>query len=282
MKLNLDNARIRELIPNIIHEVEGETPLYDKLRPWLESARLWLEKNIIGTDYQPEGELLSMAERIIVNRSFADAVPSLDVTLSPAGFAVINTDGRAPASKERIERLIASLRESVDTDLEAYILLLLKNADWRSTTMGDYWLGTFMHGLDEAQARKKDRDLLTTYRLLRESALRFQDALVGNYIGKNVIFKVRSSIYEGADGDEDSRVLWRMLCSSTRRYIRFVEPNLNAADYHNLSHHIWHLAQPILDQLRTCDDLYPIWQEEMGDKIKVQPFKNTVKGGYFF
>lgn len=105
-KLTMTNAELRSLIPNVIHEVEGEALLIDKLAPWLESATLWLAENIVGESYSLPESVLPHAKKIIVYKAFAEAVPSLDITLSPAGFAVINTDGRAPASKERSSKSI--------------------------------------------------------------------------------------------------------------------------------------------------------------------------------
>lgn len=57
-KLTMTNAELRSLIPNVIHEVEGEALLIDKLAPWLESATLWLAENIVGESYSlPESVL---------------------------------------------------------------------------------------------------------------------------------------------------------------------------------------------------------------------------------
>lgn len=95
MILTIDNRRLRELIPGVIHEVDDEASLYDKMLPWLNSANAWLEDNFIGPGIELPQGFNELVEKILVNKAFAEAIPSLDVVLSPAGFAVISTDGRA-------------------------------------------------------------------------------------------------------------------------------------------------------------------------------------------
>lgn len=274
----MTNEELRSLIPNVIHEVEGETLLVDKLAPWLASAARWLTDNFVGEDYSLPETLLPLAKNLIVFKAFADAVPSLDITLSPAGFAVINTDGRAPASKERVERLVASLRSFIDSNLPPFILSLLRREDWRGTPMGDYWLSTFMFGLEDANDCKSDKDLLTTYRLMRGKALRFQMALEQFYLGKQLLREVRSAGYESVS--DDRAAVWRMLHNAVLKHVTCKNgcQGLGCPDLHEL----WHFAQPILHELRSCGTLYRIWEAEMGARVRVEPFKNTVRGGFFF
>lgn len=275
----MTNAELRSIIPNVIHEVEGESLLIDKLAPWLASANKWLTDNFVGEDYSlPEG-LLPLTKKVIVFKAFADAVPSLDVILSPAGFAVINTDGRAPASKERVERLIASLLSTVDANVLPFIINLLKYADYRSTRMGQYWLGTFMYGLDDAMANKRDKDLLTTYRSMRDSALRFETELSQDYLGKEVMKHLRLARY-AMPTDDCTLIMSDLIRRAELRYIASHARDQKAKCPDN--HEVWHLAQPILRELRYWPELRDMWEAEMGEEFAVKPFRNTVKGGFYF
>lgn len=275
----MTNAELRSFIPNVIHEVDGEGLLIDKLRPWLESAAAWLTGNFIGEGYAPAPTLEALAKKIIVCKAFAEAVPSLDLTLSPAGFAVISTEGRAPASKERIERLVASLHSSVDANLPPMILLLLHNAEWRSTSMGQYWLGTFMFGLDDAQLHKRDKDLLTTYRSMRDMALRFQTELEHKYLGRRLMIQLMAAGYD-PEATPDEQNLWQMIRHAELRYITFHSSDRKAQcpDLHE----IWHLVAPVIREIGYSPAIREVWESEMGDKLRVEPFKNTVQGGFFF
>lgn len=275
----MTNEELRSLIPNVIHEVEGEVLLADKLAPWIETATAWLNDNFIGEGFSLPNGHLPLAKKIVVAKAFAEAVPSLDVTLSPAGFAVISTEGRVPASKERVERLIASLISMVEANLLPFIINLLNTADWCSTPMGQYWLGTFMYGLDDAMANKRDKDLLTTYRSMRDSALRFETELSQNYLGKNVMQHLRNARY-CTPSDDCTLIMCDLIRRAELRYITFHSRDQKAKCPDE--HEVWHLAQSILRELRYWPQLHEMWEDEMGDKFRVEPFKNTVKGGYFF
>ena len=56
--------------------------------------------------------------RIVAFDAFRNAVPHLDLILTPNGFGIVNNSNIAPASKERVERLIASLLSNRDDEIE--------------------------------------------------------------------------------------------------------------------------------------------------------------------
>lgn len=276
MELSLDNARLRELVPNVIHEVRGETLLIDKLRPWLESAAMWLDENIIGADYELPGNLYTLAEKIAVFKAFGEAVPSLDVTLSPAGFAVINTDGRVPASKERIERLRSTLDTYVDANVEVLLSRLLAISEWRDTAMGRWWLGTFIPTLKYSFSLRGQNGLLDTYRRMRGIAVRFEQEIAESYTGYSVL----EFLHSEQDTETAYGRLIEMLRSAELSYItlRMREHKKTCSD----DREIWTLIRPIINSLHLYPALYQIWHEGMGYLFDVEPFKNDVKGGYYF
>ena len=82
----MTNAELRSLIPNVIHEVEGESLLIDKLAPWLASANKWLTDNFVGEDYSLPESLLPLTKKVIVFKAFADAVPLSRCHAQPCRF----------------------------------------------------------------------------------------------------------------------------------------------------------------------------------------------------
>ena len=277
MTLNLDNIKLRELIPNVIHEAEGETPLYDKVLPWIESVKAEMEELYLGS-YEPEDSLFHFIETIIVRRAFAEAIPSLDLSVSPGGFTVINTEGRAPASKERVERLIASLNSYCDANIAVLIKHLALNEDWRKSEKGTWWLATFIPNLDYAFRFKGDKDLHSTYCQMRDLAIMFESELAENYLGKKFISAIRS--YYPNTAASDVGEFYQLIVAAELRFIQahFRDQKIQCPN----SHEIWHLARPIIANLDYSPDLKKQWAAEMGDVLKVEPFKNKVKGGYFF
>lgn len=279
MILNLDNDRLRGLIPNVFREVEGEIPLYEKLEPFIGSARRWLQRYFLGPEFQPEGELYSLAEKIIVNKAFAQAVPSLDVVLTPAGFAVISTEGRAPASKERVERLVASLNSAVDANVAALLLELHKLPEWVDSEMGRWYRATFIPTLENVNDfRRQGGDLMDAYLVMRNLAIRFEKELSERFLGRNLTGLLRSSFPEFET--TGSRELYSMISAEVLRFVSFHFSDKRAVCPDG--HEAWHVARPIMAELNYWPDLKEMWLDEMGDVIKVKPFVNKTKGGFFF
>ena len=63
-------------------------------------------------------KLKATMARIVAFDAFRNAVPHLDLILTPNGFGIVNNSNIAPASKERVERLIASLLSNRDDEIE--------------------------------------------------------------------------------------------------------------------------------------------------------------------
>jgi len=286
MLLAIDNRRLRELIPGVIHEVEGETPLLDKLLPWINSTASWLEDNFIGNSYELPLPLYALAEKIIVCKAFAEAIPSLDVILSPAGFAVINTDGRAPASKERIERLVASLNTSVDANTEVFLSRLHHSPGWPDSAAGQWWSATFIPDLSEVHRFRGQDSMLDTYRSMRSIAVNFEQELAENYLGRNTLAEIRRQQFTA----QELATLITMIRDAELRYIssRMKSHQAVSVRANSLSgkcpdgHEVWHLIRPVLAQLAYYPALYRSWQSEMGHRLNPEPFVNNIPGGFYF
>lgn len=275
MDLTIDNDKLRELIPNVLHEVKSETPLIDKMRPWLDSAKAWLEENFLGA-LNPPDALRQLALKIIVNKAFAEALPSLDVILTPAGFAVISTEGRAPASKERVERLVESLNSSVDANAIVLLSRLHQIPEWASSEAGKWWLATFVSDLSEAYRFRGQNNLLDTYRSMRSHALRFEQEVAEAYVGHATLDFLRSQ----RSGASQLMDVVSMIREAEIRYITFHFRDQKAKCPNE--HELWHLMRPIIGVFRLYPSLYEMWLAEMGDSFKVEPFNNNIQGGYYF
>jgi hypothetical protein len=136
--------QFRAVVPTVAKETE-----FSELKPYSNSAELWLKNNILGATLYayvdalgatPAGtdiDLQQLCLNIIGNHAFWDAAPFLDVVLTNAGFGVVNSNNKAPASKERIERLREQCLVRRDNEVENLILFLEQNA-----TYHDNWKGS--------------------------------------------------------------------------------------------------------------------------------------------
>ena len=128
MSLITSNEQLNALLPNIQVTVTGETPLIDKLSPFLAATEKWLSdiftsEAVFDTicQYAEENALRVATTQAVVYEAFRRAVPHLDIILTPNGFGIVSNTNIAPASKERINRLLDALLENRDAALLQFI-----------------------------------------------------------------------------------------------------------------------------------------------------------------
>ena len=126
-----DNNVLLQFVPNVLKSVQGETLLFDKIAPHLEVAEAWLTTTFLSEAVLTElltrdanNKLLHYARMAVVAEAMLHAVPQLDLVLTPNGFGVVSNTNIAPASKERVERLLLSLEKMRDDTLSVLLPLL--------------------------------------------------------------------------------------------------------------------------------------------------------------
>lgn len=267
--INLTEEVIKNYIPNILTEVEGEIPLAKKLAPYIKSAKQWLETEYLGHDDFLRDSHNDLALKIIVNKAFADAIPSLDLIITPSGMAVINTDNMAPASKERVERLVASLRDYVRANVWSLLDICFTYEDWRRSERGQYFCASFIN------SPKRCADLDMSFEEARRRAIVAEAELAERYLGREMMNTLRSDYCSGVLADGISLVT--LIHNSLIRIISLPDSN-RVFDQNRL----WHTARPILNELNYHPEYKKLWESEMGDKFNTKGFVNNVKGGFFF
>lgn len=268
MKIDQINDKfIKECIPNILLEVEGEMPLSEKLAPWIESAKDWLESEYLGSDdYLSEGDNYR-ALRIIVWKAFADAVPSLDIVITPTGFGVVNTETIAPASKERIERLQDSLNHKIDGELEILVEFIHRYPEWRESQRGKYFCATFL-----SHIRDWRRMAFDSYDEMRTEAMHVEALMEEQCFGHDLMTRLRDEF------NARKPYTTHPLADPVRAAVIDVVYRIGKP----LIPTIWHKCRPIIEMLKRYPEYYDIWEKEMGEKFHPEPFKNDIKGSFYF
>ncbi len=277
MNIVLSEELVKSVLPNTLITVDEETPLAARIEPYVKDSIRWIESLVVG-DVQLPPELEEMAVRAVILRAVIHAIPALDLVVTPSGFGVVSSQNLAPASKERIERLIASLSSSLN-DL---ILQLQENCvgcpEWRDSARGRWYCSTFYPYLRNAvPLAKEGQDVFDVYRQARELAVEFESALEEEYLGKELMDYLRSGLFSS---DPAKEIILTRLCGGIYRYIA---QNIRSRSLRCPDEHIpWHFAESILNLVKQDKKLRKIWKDSMGKKFDVEPFKNTRKGGYFF
>lgn len=149
MRLVTSEAQVRKMMPNAFATVEGERDLLEKLEPYIDEAEEFVEKKLTGETIfeEMEGQVETtpvrlLTEKIIVAHAFYKAVPSLDLVLTPNGFGIVSNTNVAPASKERVERLIEALEGQRDNGIEQLLFRLPSIEGWLQTQQANYFTST--------------------------------------------------------------------------------------------------------------------------------------------
>jgi hypothetical protein len=130
----------------------------NELKPFVEEAEFWLKNELLGyplyyriqqfSENPPEGvfdntfdytmdesiapsDILKTAQLVVCLKAYASAVPFVDLIQTPNGFAVVSNTNQAPASKERVERLIEWIDKRLDNALDNLILFAFCYSEFR-------------------------------------------------------------------------------------------------------------------------------------------------------
>ena len=191
MKLITSEESIRKYIPNVLVSVKGEVPLIDKLTPFLDLAEEWLSHTftseatldtIVG--YPDSSVIRIYACKVVVCEAFKNAVPSLDLVLTPNGFGIVNNSNVVPASKERVNRLIDSLEAERDNAISLLLSSLPGEPSWMTTTQCEYFSATMFPNLDICDYLGCGNRQWRKYQEIRPTILEIEEHIATQFLGQ--------------------------------------------------------------------------------------------------
>ena len=206
MRLIHNNDQLYSLLPNIMTVVKGERPVIDKIVPFIDASEKWLIDNFcpkeifddIADRPDPSTAKVTMA-RIVAFDAFRSAIPHLDIILTPNGFGIVNNSNIAPASKERVERLINSLLDNRDNEIESLLSLLPKETGWTSSDQGRFFASTMFPNIDvTTRLPKVSCGRWEQYLTVRETLQVMEDFFARQYLSKPLLQVFRDEVQTGA------------------------------------------------------------------------------------
>lgn len=200
-RLITNDQQLRRYLPNAFDTVEGETPFYEKIMPWLDQAERWVMTQFIGCDLAPEltampenEPLRTCANLVTVHEAFMRAVPSLDLVLTPNGFGIVSNQNVAPASPHRVARLLGSLETSRDIAIEQLIHNLFLNSTWAASPVRQWFNATLFPNIDLANLCGFTDHRWANYLGLRSKAIDVEQRLAEEYISPEQLAVFRSEV----------------------------------------------------------------------------------------
>lgn len=277
-KLITTDAQLRSHLPNIIASVKGETPFIERLALFLDLAEDWVKTTFTSEStfnticgYTDSNPLKVLTARLVVADALRRAIPSLDIVLSPNGFAVVNTSNLAPASKPRVDRLIGSMLSHRDDCIAALLPGLVGASKWLTSSQADFFGATLFPDLrivdavGGATGSKWGR-----YLELRPQVIDLEASLAEEWLSPELMSALRSETLRG-DLPVKRHEIVRQVKAQVVGYLRGGSFNSRR------------LAD-IVNYIRQNAESFEEWHKSETAKLFAPPvFRNEKKAsGYFF
>lgn len=195
-----DNDTLKRYVPNTLKEVAGETLLFDKIRYHLMQAEQWLTDAFVSSEtmarirtYSDNTPLLHYCRIITAAEAMLHAIPQLDLILTPNGFGIVSNQNIAPASKERIERLLLSLEKLRDDTLQIILSLLPTAHHWTASSQYDYFSATLFPTLDTVHQLGFTDHIWQHYQEIHAQLLTIEQRLETEYFSKELMDTLRTA-----------------------------------------------------------------------------------------
>ena len=202
MRIITSDNDLRRYLPNAFATAQGELPFFDKVMPWLEAAERWLFEQFIGDEFADA--LIAMdanepvrltACSVVAHEAMMRAVPSLDLVLTPNGFGIVSNSNVAPASRDRVVRLINSLEASRDIAIEQMIGFLFRDDDWTLTTISTWFTATLFPNLDLVSLCGITEKRWANYLSLRSRAIDIEQRIAEEFVSPEQMNVFRSEVF---------------------------------------------------------------------------------------
>ncbi len=271
-----NNEILRRYVPNVLREVAGESNLFDKAFPALASAEEWVSDEIAGeavmadlSETDESDRMFVKVARLIACKAMAEVVPMLDLILTPNGFGVVSNSNIAPASKERVDRLVAAL-ESQWERLAAELLSALRSVDlWIKSTQFAKWSKLMLSPEELSQYVLQSKTPMTTYTERRAEMVAIEAAVEREFLGAEYLQFLREAYWSDKVEPDDLRVV-NDVVNAVASSLRAGCPRLEG-------------LVPTVNIIRNNPEVYPLWHATMISQVyRHEPFKNDKKNhGYF-
>lgn len=278
MKLITTDEQLRSHLPNVIATVKGETPFIERLSLFLDLAEDWVKTTFTSEStfnticgYTDSNNIKILCSRLVVADALRRAIPSLDIVLTPNGFAVVNTSNLAPASKPRVDRLVGSMLSHRDDCIAALLPELVGASKWLTSSQADFFGATLFPDLaivdsvGGATGSKWEK-----YLELRPQVIDLEASLAEEWFSPELMSALRSENLCGDLTQKRSEIV-RQIKAQVVGYLRSGSFNSRR------------LAD-IVNYIRMNHEFFSEWHQSETAKLFAPPvFRNEKKAsGYFF
>ena len=279
-----DNVTLMQFVPNVLKNVQGELSLYEKIAPHLEVAEAWLTTTFLSEAVLTElptrdanNKLLHYARMAVVAEAMLHAVPQLDLVLTPNGFGVVSNTNIAPASKERVERLLLSLEKMRDDTLAVLLPLLTQNVAWATSDPCLFFEQTLYPWLDLPRKLGSTDHAWLRYQELHSKLIAIEERLAHDFFSCELLNVLRKANlhndWENTASAPHYRSAWQHIFAIVLFMLREEEANPPFAS-----------CIEVVNSLRNApDEVFHEWKNsEVAKLFENHGYKNLKKSGGFW
>lgn len=262
---------LRDYLANVQITVQGERSMLQKLTSFITAA-----ERKVAADFMPMGMMPVFEDAlkpVVAYQAIHDALPSLDVVLTPNGLATVGNNTLAPASSARSLTLRQSMASMLFRAQDALLVELRQSEEWRGTSHAEDWRQTLFPVMsrlceiwEESQAPSYE-----LYRILAMKAHAIEDRIGRNYISPELLQHLREAVQSDSLTEPEKKVV-----SDIRVAVR-AEIRSKGRSGCMLTHTV--------EFIRQHEEDFPLWFASPTAFMFLQPpvFVNKKRsGGYFF
>ena len=137
MIFEITEQDIRQHFPATFAPVPGERPLCERLSHFIEGAARTVAGFIGGDGDIPEDlkqGLKELYKSAVCNIALHDAIPSLNLILTPEGFATVGNSNVVPASASRTDHILKSTKTIASNNISCMLKKLERSKKWTTET----------------------------------------------------------------------------------------------------------------------------------------------------
>lgn len=285
-----DSASFRRFTPNIFEDVMGMPSMFEKIEPFVNSAQSWFEANfippyilqdIIKDALSQDEPLYFLPRRIVAVKAWISAIPSVDVVVTQNGLGVVQTNTIAPASTQKIDRLLSTLRDDLDSNLALLIPRLRKIPHWVGSRQAAEFGASLFPDFSILRSLGIHSDLWHSYLRVRQSLSLIEDEIADKWISHPLLARLRHASLVGQHSPHIDFLLTKVRAAVRRIYAgkESPVPGHVTSDFKTI---------PELDEavqfIRENVSIFPEWDRSPQARLfNAKPFSNSQSStAYFF
>ena len=286
MALITSNEILLKYIPNVVVSVSGENTLYEKISSYITLAEEWVKNTFTSETtfnticgYADSNVIKTYTAKVVVCEAFMGAIPSLDVVLTPNGFGIVSNSNVAPASKERVTRLIDAMETERDRAIKLLLSSVVGASKWTSSAQFGYFTATMFPNIDICDYVGIKEHRWERYAELRMILSSIEEQIESEFIGKEQMDIFRK---EALSPSSTSSVMKAVVRSLRACEVQMLRDRLSATAPITCTPPT--ALVDIVNIIRQNEDVFPSWHNSSVAELFTPTIYENAKGdkGYWF